>query len=234
MRILVAISSCIVLASCAGTPAPNYAPITTAVSFPKVGVETEASLGEDMLRQGFYTETDGVEIHQENNIKGYKLSAGFYPKISEDKDSTYHSYQNSRTRDGAGYIASATDFLGLPLSVPQSIRFSKNRQQTCVILGGIFAPSCDTQHSYTRVRRPMLSERDFQQTLIYSGRVGNKIRIGYRESSGDYARPAFSNEAEYDLSSSSEIAYRGARIKVIEADNLKIKYVVLTNFNSPK
>lgn len=33
----------------------------------------------------------------------------------------------------------------------------------------------------------------FQQTLIYNGKVGNKINIGYREFSGDLARPAFAN-----------------------------------------
>lgn len=76
------------------------------------------------------------------------------------------------------------------------------------------------------------SDRDLQQTLIYSGRVGNRIRIDYRESSGSYARPAFSNEAEYDLSTSNEIAYRGARIKVIQANNQKIRYIILANFNS--
>jgi hypothetical protein len=34
------------------------------------------------------------------------------------------------------------------------------------------------------------SENSFQQTLIYSGKVGNKINIGYREFSSNMARPA--------------------------------------------
>lgn len=75
------------------------------------------------------------------------------------------------------------------------------------------------------------SENSFQQTLLYNGRVGDKINIGYRESSGNMARPAFNNEVEYDLSESKTIGYKGARIEVIEATNQSIKYRVLSNFN---
>lgn len=228
----VSIAIALSLAGCAGTPAPNYTPLSIARSFPEIGKESVVSLGEDMLSQGVYTETEGVETFEENNIKGYRISAGFYPQFVVDKDYTYHSFGTQRSRDGTGFIISAQDFLGLPLPIPQSIRFSKTKQETCVIVGGINAPSCDTEHRYSRTRKPALSERDFQQTLIYSGRVGSKIKIGYRENSGGYARTAFSNEAEYDLSTSDEIAYRGARIKVIEADNIKIRYIVLHNFNA--
>lgn len=232
MRKVIALFLSFSLAACASTPAPNYIPISKAISFPSLNVETIASLGEDMVSQGVYTETDGIEIAEENNIKGYRLSPGFYPQISQDKDNTYHSYENRPTRDGSGYILAASDFLGFPLAIPQSIRASKSKQETCVIAGGLSGPICDTEHAFKRTRKPSLSDRDLQQTLIYSGRVGNRIRIGYREASGNMARPAFSNEAEYDLSTSQEIAYRGARLRVIEADNQKIRYVVLSNFNT--
>ncbi|WP_374283510.1 hypothetical protein [Novosphingobium sp.] len=234
MRNIALLGLAISAAGCSSTPAPNYTPVTVAVSFPEIGKDSVVSLGEDMLKQGFYTETDGVETLGENNIKGYKISSGFYPLISEDKDNTYHSFGISRGLDGQGFLISGNDFLGLPLAIPQSIRFSKSKQETCVIVGGLNSPVCDTERNFTRTRKPALSERDFQQTLIYSGRVGGKIKIGYRENSGGYARTAFSNEAEYDLSISDEIAYRGARIKVLEADNLKIRYVVLSNFNAAK
>ncbi|MBS7669213.1 hypothetical protein [Croceicoccus gelatinilyticus] len=229
------IASCFLalsLAACAGTPAPNYIPVSKEISFPEIGVVTVASLGEDMVKQGIYTETDGIETSSENNIKGYKLSPGFYPQISEDEEYTYHSFSMRSSRDGSGYLISNRDFLGFPLAIPQSISASKSKQETCVVVGGINGKACDTEHAFVRTRRPSLSDRDLQQTLIYSGRVGDRIKIGYRESSGNMARPAFSNEAEYDLTTSDEIAYRGARLKVIEADNQKIRYIVLSNFNT--
>lgn len=220
------------VSACASTPAPNYTAVRTPISFPKLNVEVSASLGEDMLKQGFYTEEDGVELAVENNIKNYRLSAGFYPQISEDKENTYHSYQMTANRDGLGYLPQARDLLGLPMPYPQSVRASKSKQETCIIIGGLSGVACDTEHAFRRTRKPVLSDRDLQQTLIYSGRVGDRIKIGYRESSGSYARPAFSNEAEYDLSTSNEIAYRGAKIKVLDANNQSIRYIVTANFNT--
>jgi hypothetical protein len=76
-----------------------------------------------------------------------------------------------------------------------------------------------------------MSERNsFQQTLIYSGRVGNKINVSYREFSNNTARPAFNNDVEYDLSSSNTIGYKGALIEVIKADNSSITYKLIRNF----
>jgi hypothetical protein len=220
------------LIGCASTPALNYDSIKTNVSFPEIGKETEVALGEDMLRQGYYTDVDGVEFSEENNIRGYKLMPGFYPQISEDKKYTYHSYKMTPSSDGYGYLLQPKTILGITVAYPESIRASKTKQETCIINGGLALPVCDTQIPFKRTRHPSLSERDLQQTLIYSGRVGDRIKIGYRETSESYARPAFSNEAEYDLSASDEIAYRGARIKVLSADNQKIRYVVLSNFNT--
>lgn len=84
---------------------------------------------------------------------------------------------------------------------------------------------------FEKRKRPLASNDSFQQTLIYSGKVGDKINIGYREFSGNLARPAFNNNVEYDLSDSMLIAYKGARIEVLEANNQFIKYRVIENFN---
>lgn len=74
------------------------------------------------------------------------------------------------------------------------------------------------------------SANHFQQTLIYSGKIGNRITIGYRESSGSMARPAFSNDVSYDLSESRIVGYKGARLEVIDATNTEITYKVLNGF----
>ena len=77
---------------------------------------------------------------------------------------------------------------------------------------------------YEKKKYPVTNSDSFQQTLIYSGKVGDKINVGYREFSSNVARPAFNNEVEYDLSESKIIGYKGARIEVIEATNEYIKY----------
>lgn len=79
---------------------------------------------------------------------------------------------------------------------------------------------------------PSLHRDSFQQTLLYSGKVGNKINIGYREFSNSLARPAFNNNVEYDLSESKTIAYKGAQLEILEATNQHIKFRLIKNFNS--
>lgn len=229
----IAFAAFIGLTGCASNRTPrNYLPVTTQLSFPELNVETTVSIGSDMLGQGTRMETNGVTLSEENNINNFILSAGFYPQVGEDENYTYHSYQIGTGLDGMGGLSLGGGLLFGPVIYPQSIRFSRNEQQTCIVTGNIGGTPCDSEHSFQRTTRPTISDRNFQQTLIYSDRVGDRIRIGYRESSGNMARPAFSNEAEYDLSTSNEIAYRGARIRILSASNTSITYVVLSNFNS--
>lgn len=75
-----------------------------------------------------------------------------------------------------------------------------------------------------------MRSNSFQQSLIYSGRIGDKINIGYREFANSQARPAFNNDVEYDFNSSNIIGYKGAEIEIIEATNQFIKYKVIRNF----
>lgn len=71
----------------------------------------------------------------------------------------------------------------------------------------------------------------FKHELIYSGRSGNTIRIFYREYSGStmehFARPAFFQELQYDLSESTVIAFKHYRIEVLEATNEWIRFLVI-------
>ena len=78
----------------------------------------------------------------------------------------------------------------------------------------------------------ILSKNSFQRSLIYNGKIGDKINVAYREFSNDLARPAFNNNVEYDLKESKTIAYKGAVIEVLDANNQIIKYRVLKNFNT--
>ncbi|MDG2002541.1 MAG: hypothetical protein P8J20_04350 [Novosphingobium sp.] len=199
------------------------------IDYPDLGSVTEAGLGEEMLRQGTFTEVEGIELPQLNRIDRYTLSAGFYPQIAEDKDYTYHAFRMNRSRTGYGHIGPArTTFLSEILPAPSAIRAAKSRQQTCVIVRDFLSSACDTEKPYKQVTRTQLTQSDLQQKLIYEGRDGNRIRIRYSETSGHYARPEFSREEEYDLGQSDEIAYKGARIKVLQADGTVIRYQVLS------
>ncbi len=104
----------------------------------------------------------------------------------------------------------------------------KNPKELCVIT--TFGAYECYKADFEIKRVSSTTEASFQQTLIYSGKVGNKINIGYRESSNDIARPAFNNDVEYDLNESKEIGYKGATVEILSADNQKITYRVIKSF----
>jgi len=226
---LVAVLACIPLVGCATTKL-NYQPRSTQISFPEIGVRQHASLGDRMVAQGTSTIMKGILLNEPDNIHNFKFSAGFYPQVGEDSDFTYHSYQTGQSYNGMGTLESSRGLLGISMQRPDSIKASKKERKICLVL--MLKGTCDTEHSYTRTERPVVTANNFQQILIYNGRTGSQIKVAYREFSGDMARPAFSNEVQYDLSQSAEITYKGAKIKVLDAGNDGIDYIVERNFNT--
>jgi hypothetical protein len=64
----------------------------------------------------------------------------------------------------------------------------------------------------------------FRRELVYSGVSGSAVRLTYREFSDGVARPAFTEDLSYDLSAGKEIGYKGARLRILKADNTGIRY----------
>ena len=73
------------------------------------------------------------------------------------------------------------------------------------------------------------SGESFQEDLIYTGKSGNTIHISYREYKRDFARPAFFQELQYDLNESQLITFKSYTVKVLEATNQFIKYIVVSD-----
>lgn len=208
------------------SPVSNYRAEATEVSFPALDTEVTAQVGEEMLRQGKYYEGDGIRLSQEIKFGGlftaYTLTPGEYAKEGEDKTSEF--FQPSTGPRGGAVKKN-------PIADPwKSIQLMKDNSKIAVITF-INAKIPEKAVGITRIKIPVLADDAFQQTLIYSGRVGTKIKIGYREFSNNNARPAFNNDVDYDLNESKIIGYKGARIEILEATNELIRYRVLQNFN---
>jgi hypothetical protein len=223
------------LAACVSNSAVKVAPmgksfaVRERIDFPDIGTVAEARPGQELLRQGTFTEIQGVELHRPNKIEAYELSAGFYPKIREDDKYTYHSFRMGPNKDGFGYIPPARSSMFKDLQkAPHAIRVAKHKRETCVLVRDLLRSACDTEHGYSRVTYTRLTPRDLQQELVYTGREGDRIRVAYREESGHYARPEYWEEAVYDLTRSKIIAYKGARIRVLDAEDDVIRYQVLS------
>jgi hypothetical protein len=69
-----------------------------------------------------------------------------------------------------------------------------------------------------------------KRELLYDGNAGATIRLSYREYVDDMARPAFTQDASYDIRTDNVVGFKGARVRVIDANNTSIKYEVLKGF----
>lgn len=213
------------LVGCA-SPKYNYSAKSIDISEPPIGTVTISRIGDTMLRQGKYREHDALNLRAIREISwAYTLHPGYYLKDGEDENSEY--YSPARTEDG-GRIEKS--MLADPWKSVMAKRFLP---ELCVVT--VFnVAACKAVQDIERTKRPVLAQDAFQQTLIYNGRVGSKINIGYREFSNNTARPAFNNNVEYDLTESTRIGYKGADLEVIEATNQHIKFRMLRNFNEAR
>jgi len=67
---------------------------------------------------------------------------------------------------------------------------------------------------------------DYRDVLVFLGVSAGSLRLGYREFSGDLARPAFSEELTFPLAPSypQPIAFRNLRITLIGLDGAGLRY----------
>lgn len=216
------------LVGCAA-PKYNYTPETTQISRPPLDTVTTAYVGDQMLTQGKVVKQDALIVKSPVKVgMSHVIGAGQYLKTGFDEKADYYSGNNPiDARSGKLERTSAL------WDMPQSLMITKADNKICIItITGQMVCAADVPpQSYELGSAETLNNNSFQQTLIYSGRVGNKINIGYREFSSNLARPAFNNDVEYDLNESKTIGYKGALLEVIEATNQFIKYKVIKNFN---
>ncbi len=67
--------------------------------------------------------------------------------------------------------------------------------------------------------------------LLYQGFASKTVKLSYREYINDMARPAFFQDASYEIESfPSEISFKGLRLRLLSAGNSGIEYMVLSPF----
>jgi len=222
----------IALTGCAATQY-NYTAQIEEISNPPIGQTAKVSVGDAMLSQGKSKKMDVLIFDQDTPLPTNRLiiKQGYLVKAGEDQNFEYFVASD---RQGSSKFFS-NSMLGTPDAV-ESLALNKATKTISVVsrMPPPYPSMKLEEKSSIPIKPGMMSFSDpayFQQTLIYNGKTGSKISIGYREFSGDIARPAFSNEAQYDLSESNTIGYKGARIEVVNASNQEIEYRVIQNFN---
>jgi hypothetical protein len=214
----------LVLTACS-TVKYNYVAETKQISYPDLNVVTKTFIGDDMVRQGTVASRDVIYFPQTTVVSrgvDFTIHAGEYPKVGEDQKYLFFGLNELNS----GVTVGKSTFADLPVG----IRTNKKDNDLCIVTvsGGSL---CNSNSSFSYQKKNVTYQNAFQQILIYNGKVGNKINIGYKEFNNDFARPAFSNNVEYDLSESKIIRYKGAELEIIKATNQFIEYKVYSNFN---
>jgi hypothetical protein len=226
MKHLLTLFACIITGLFTGctTPQYNYRPEKQRISFPEIGKVVTVNVGDEMLRQGIYSEIDAIKLSSSikiGTIGTYTLGPGIYDKKGENRTDEF--YMPAEGSSGGSVIKGA-------ISDPwQAVIYAKDQDEIGIVtIFGVAAK--DPAVGVQKIKRPSLADDSFQQTLIYSGKIGSKVKLGYREFSNSVARPAYNNDVDYDLNESKLVGYKGARIEILEASNQSITYKVISNF----
>lgn len=78
----------------------------------------------------------------------------------------------------------------------------------------------------------MYGDDSYKKDVLYQGKIGNKINISFREFYNGLARPAFTQNIEYELDANGTavIGFQGLRINVLKATNVDIEYIVIKGY----
>jgi hypothetical protein len=174
---------------------------TEAVTFPAVGSTSTRNVGEALISHGYAKLVPKLILSQSERIGTVDVPAGTY-------------YFNAENSDRIKFILGSLE-----------IYLYKDKKNICIAKDKCSDMPYAIENT---LGAPMANH--FQQTLLYNGKIGSRISLGYREFSGDVARPAFSNEVSYDLAESNILGYKGARIEVIKATNTEITYKIISGF----
>jgi hypothetical protein len=214
--------------------ARNYSPVaatrTTVVQSPETGKEAQAEVGQTMVTFSRENSTPAIRTSQDVTVHeavGVQLTvpAGFQYLIGEDGDGKYYEHVGEVVHRSIGVVLEGDR-------------------------AGLFVPNDPTKpmktYSYTPfgLRMMPIDRLPFEETtyvapgtvrfrveFIYTGCVNNILSATYREFNDDMARPAFTQDLKYDISSDKLIGFRGARIQVLSATNTTITYVVQKGFD---
>lgn len=211
MKKILLVASVLFLAGCK-TPVPaSY----TFKTFPDIGELSTAGVGDRLLQQGLGVSVSKITLSGEQVIGDFTVLPGAY--IQTARNTEYTTFANVLMKKGVeGRIQDEELFM-----------FEKDKGTDVLCVS---RRSC-APVTFKLEQHTIYSPTSMQQTLLYNGRIGERITLSYREFSNDIARSAFTNEVIYDLSESAIVGYKGARLEVIKATNTEIKYKVLSGFD---
>lgn len=220
MKYLIIFSFFLILTGCASqiklTEPNNFSTI-----IPEINTINEVEIGTSLVSKETGYKYKALKLLKDTKIKtGYALRDVKEGEvfINDSYTSKYDLYSSTNLTASGG-----TYGIALPKSGGNAMTFYKSGVTTT-----FSKASLPLEHS--AILTPIPKKEYFKQDFIYNGKVGNAIKFTYREYANDLARPAFTQDLQYDLTESNIIGFRALRIEISSATNTKIKYKVLSYY----
>jgi len=216
------IPALLILTCCGTLPYQPVLPETREIRTPEVNVETEVRLGEAMLNSGRLGTIAAFRLQNDVRIFDAVVKAGPYHQIGiRDSNRVY----GPEGGNGTGIVGAMSG-----MASDAKVYIDDTSGFIC-FMGYYSTRFCSDEVRPNVSTVEIFTTDSFQQELIYTGKIGDRIRFTYREFMNRMAREAFTVDVEYDLSQSNVISYQGATIEIVSATNQIIKYKVLEHFD---
>ena len=193
------------------------------ISQPGLNVTSTAHLGERLLVQarGFYT--DIVQVSSLNG-KFAEISAGVYCRRPNTDE--FFSFNDGTIR----YI----NFVGGTRGYDDTLKYKADTNEVC--LDDIWSGCFDTSFgSIVYEPNSVCSAPNYkQQSIEYNGKAGSILNFTYREFNGASMGSEYTQNFTMDQNEGDKLTYKGAVLRVLNATNQKIDYVVEKNFNNAR
>ncbi len=219
---------CFALAIVASAGNSSFGDSTDEVRFssPELNTEATAKVGDEILHQGVYYDREVIHLSEEIAVGengAYRLSPGYYLRTGGEHEWDY--YVAPKT-PGAGKITKAAGVVTLQ----PAFQVSKDGK-TLGVVTNYYQAVRGAASGITRSSQPAVSTESIQKFLVYGGKSGNKIKLGYKEIWMAIQRPSEIQFVEYDIGKSKIIEADGTRIELIRATGDSIRYRVLKSFD---
>ena len=228
MKNLILIILIIFISGCSTTSLIDSSPLTQKkINYPQLNTVSIANLGESLVYKG--NSVSGSAFSADNELstlaplcemKVKPNQTKFITKMIPEKGMQCAEFRIFNTGDGIS-----------PLCIPNI------EGNTYICKSELSGEAKTYPGNYTLdgtkisvVEKYVESLDNFRQELIYNGRLGDGLKFIYREYKSDLARPAFTQEIQYDLNTSKIIGFKSVKIEIIEATNMRIEYKVISNF----
>jgi len=226
MHRLFACSLLVIVLGVCTVGSPRLAPALERVT-PPLNTESTAQIGATLLHQGELYQRAAIHLSEEIKLGRngeYALTPGYYFRSGESDGWETYSPADGPSAGSVQKVPGAITLQG-------SFHFS-NDGKTLGVITNFYQAVNTRAKGVTRTTRPALVQDAIQRTLVYGGKTGTKIKLGYREIWKNITRPSRDVFVEFDLAATKVVEIKGARIEVINATHNSIRYRVTQAFNS--